>query len=545
MKNWTIGKRVTIGFAAILILLGVMAAASIVLLRQIKGHQEGILGDALPGITASGQIKYLTSETELTVSRVVTAKTPEARKTFEDNMQAQMNQIQKVLDDYEKTIVRSEDREQFNRLVAARDLYLKALNPVLEAASAGNDTEAQRLLGPLRDAYAAYIKECDGLFDESSHYAETAGADTQRAMARANTWTLMLAIAGVALGILVAFDIVKGVNRVLTRLSSSLNDGSNQVASAAGQVTAASQTLAEGASEQASSLEETSSSLEEMASMAKHNAENTQKCKAWMDEARVIVANVDQLLNETAGSIHNIKHSSEATGKVIKTIEEIAFQTNILALNAAVEAARAGEAGMGFAVVADEVRNLAQRCAQAAKETSVLIENATNAAGKGTQLTGATQEAFKKNIEIAMKIGAAIDEIATAVKEQTHGITQINTAVGQMDKVTQSNAANAEESAAAAEELNSQAEMMKQSVAELLQLVSSRGKAAKPVPAAPAPKMNGGKNGAAKKVYAVSAPVPGRGAAGRDLNGFPALPAKATAGKRHSEIPLEGDFKDF
>jgi methyl-accepting chemotaxis protein len=119
------------------------------------------------------------------------------------------------------------------------------------------------------------------------------------------------------------------------------------------------------------------------------------------------------------------------------------------------------QAGMGFAVVAEEVRNLAQRCAQAAKETSVLIENAANAAGKGTQLTAATQEAFKENIEIAAKIGSAVDEIATTVKEQTQGITQINTAVGQMDKVTQSNAATAEEAAAAAEELNTQASAMK------------------------------------------------------------------------------------
>ena len=212
-------------------------------------------------------------------------------------------------------------------------------------------------------------------------------------------------------------------------------------------------------------------------------------------EARVIVGNVDKLLNETAGSIHEIKRSSEATGKVVKNIEEIAFQTNILALNAAVEAARAGEAGMGFAVVADEVRNLAQRCAQAAKETSLLIENATNAAGKGTQLTVATQEAFKKNIEIAAKIGSAVDEIATAVKEQTEGISQINVAVGQMDKVTQSNAATAEESAAAAEELNSQAFAMKSSVNELLQLVAGGGGVKETGPATTRAKSKANKHG--------------------------------------------------
>jgi methyl-accepting chemotaxis protein len=352
-------------------------------------------------------------------------------------------------------------------------------------------------------------------------------------------------IAGFALGIFVSADIVRWVNRVLTRISRCLNDGSSQVASAAGQVSASSQTLAKGASEQASSLEETSSSLEEMASMTKRNAENAQKANDLAKQAREAADKGFGDMQAMGAAMDAIKISSDDIAKIIKTIDEIAFQTNILALNAAVEAARAGEAGMGFAVVADEVRNLAQRCAQAAKETSGKIEGAIAKTGQGAEISVKVAQGLGEIVTKVRRVDELIAEVAGASREQTNGIAQINAAVGQMDKVTQSNAANAEESAAAAEELNSQAEMMKQSVAELLQLVSSRGKAAKPVPAAPAPKMNGGKNGAAKKVYAVSAPVPGRGAAGRDLNGFPALPAKATAGKRHSEIPLEGDFKDF
>jgi len=494
MKNWTIGKRVVLGFAAGISILAVMAVTSFVLLKQIKTYQEGILRDALPGVTASGQLKYLACDMELNLLRVVTAKTADARKTFETNTQADRDQINKNLADDQTTLFRPENRAQHARVVAAKGAYLKGVDAILEATRAGNDAEMQRLIPEVRDIYATYMKECDGLFDENSKYGEVAGAASQKAMSLANTLTTVLAVAGLQLGILVSFVIVRGVNRVLFRLSRTLDDGSNQVASAAGQVSSASQTLAEGASEQASSLEETSSSLEEMASMSKHNAEHAQKCKAWMDEARVIVGNVDRLLNETAGSIHDIKRSSEATGKVIKTIEEIAFQTNILALNAAVEAARAGEAGMGFAVVAEEVRNLAQRCAQAAKETSVLIENAANAAGKGMQLTAATQEAFKKNIEIATKIGSAVDEIATAVNEQTQGVTQINTAVGQMDKVTQSNAATAEEAAAAAEELNTQASAMKNTLNELLQLVGGSG-IKETRPAATSVKSNAHENG--------------------------------------------------
>jgi methyl-accepting chemotaxis protein len=183
-------------------------------------------------------------------------------------------------------------------------------------------------------------------------------------------------------------------------------------------------------------------------------------------------------MKDMAGAVAEITRSSEETGKIIKTIDEIAFQTNLLALNAAVEAARAGEAGAGFAVVADEVRNLAMRAAEAAKNTSNLIENTIKAVRKGNELTNATQEAFKENAEISRKIGQLVDEIAAASEEQSHGITQVNTAVSEMDKVTQSTAANAEESAAAAEELNAQAEQLKVYVEDLVRVVGGNGHAA-------------------------------------------------------------------
>ena len=191
-----------------------------------------------------------------------------------------------------------------------------------------------------------------------------------------------------------------------------------------------------------------------------------------MAEARTIVGRVNQQMDDMAAAIHEVSKTSVETGKIIKTIDEIAFQTNLLALNAAVEAARAGEAGAGFAVVADEVRNLAMRAAEAAKNTSALIENTINVVKRSSQLTDATREGFKENVEIAMKIGSLIDEIAAASDEQAQGIGQINKAIQEMDKVVQQNAANAEESASASEELSAQAEEMDRMMQELNAIVS-------------------------------------------------------------------------
>ncbi|MFA6411061.1 MAG: methyl-accepting chemotaxis protein [Syntrophales bacterium] len=287
---------------------------------------------------------------------------------------------------------------------------------------------------------------------------------------------LFFALLAAVITYLAAGSIVAPVQRAAERL----NAGSDEIASAAGEVALASQSLAEGASEQAAAIEETSSSLEEMSSMTKQNADNAKQAKAHMAEARIVVDRVNQQIENMADTVREVTSKSEETGKIIKTIDEIAFQTNLLALNAAVEAARAGEAGAGFAVVAEEVRNLALRAAEAAKNTSVLIENTIQVVRRNSELTDATREGFKENVEIAMKLGTLVDEIAAASDEQAQGINQISKAVHEMDKVVQQNAANAEESASASEEMSAQAQTMREIVQELVQVVDggSNGHAA-------------------------------------------------------------------
>jgi len=279
------------------------------------------------------------------------------------------------------------------------------------------------------------------------------------------------------LGLVVAFVLFAGwrtktqIARTLKDIASDLSKVSESSAEAARQVSASSQSLAEGSSSQAASIEQTSASLEEMSSMTKRNAENAQKANELAKHARTAADKGSGDMQAMSAAMEAIKVSSDDIAKIIKTIDEIAFQTNILALNAAVEAARAGEAGMGFAVVADEVRNLAQRSAQAAKETATKIEGALSRTGQGVAISKQVAQALNEIVAQIRQVDELVTEVASASREQTQGITQINMAVGQVDKVTQSNAASAEESAAAAEELSAQVVVMKESVQELRRLV--------------------------------------------------------------------------
>ena len=280
-------------------------------------------------------------------------------------------------------------------------------------------------------------------------------------------FTLLAAVASYLSARAIAVPIQKASER--------MNTTSGQIASAAGQVAGASQSLAEGASEQAAAIEETSSSLEEMSSMTQQNADNAGAANKLMEETRTVVSRANESMMNLTGSMDDISKASEDTSKIIKTIDEIAFQTNLLALNAAVEAARAGEAGAGFAVVAEEVRNLAIRAADAARNTSTLIEGTIKKIKDGSELVHRTNEDFSQVARSAVKVAELISEIAAASVEQAQGIGQVSKAVNEMDKVVQQNAADAEESASASEEMSAQAVTMRGVVQELVAVIGGGG----------------------------------------------------------------------
>ncbi len=281
---------------------------------------------------------------------------------------------------------------------------------------------------------------------------------------------------GLSLAVLMAFAVWFGrsLSRPIFVALESIREGGEKVASATAQVSAASGTLANGATTQAAALEETAASIEELSSMTKRNADHAQHAKEAALEARQSADTGAGRMAAMEKAMSEIELASQDITKILKTIDEIAFQTNILALNAAVEAARAGEAGLGFAVVAEEVRSLAQRCAAASRETALKIEDSVTKSQHGAALSTEVARSFLNIQEQIRKVDGLVTEIASASREQSEGIAQVNTAVSEMDKITQSNAATAEESASSAVDLNAEAEKLTAIVGQLLRLIGGR-----------------------------------------------------------------------
>ncbi len=545
MKNWTIGKRITFGFVAVLIIILAQGIFVRTRLNVVQTGMSNVSAVSMPSVLLLADAKERLNDVSALIYKDIYSPSSSDMDQLEAKINADSQQVLKDYDDFGK-IASPQTKALLEQTEAQREGYKTMRAQILALSRSATNAEASAQLcekaraelDPLTLAYSEALTKCQ---EEAQKESNESTESVLSAVHSTNLGGIICLVTALLLSFTLAYVIIRSTTRVLQNISKSLNDGANQVSSAAGQVSATSQSLAEGSSEQAASIEETSASLEEMSSMTRRNAENAQKANDLAKQARQAADRGVADMQSMSGAMQEIKVSSDDIAKIIKTIDEIAFQTNILALNAAVEAARAGEAGMGFAVVADEVRNLAQRSAQAAKETAAKIEGAISKTAQGVQISSKVAEALNDIVTKARQVDELVAEVSSASREQNQGISQVNTAVGQMDKVTQSNAANAEESAAAAEELNAQAYAMKNSVTELLSLVdgngASKGAAIATNTTAPVARSKGIRPTASPVKRTTT--IQGNG----HRTDTPVLSTTATA--RRNQIPMEGDFKDF
>jgi methyl-accepting chemotaxis protein len=498
--------RISWGFA-LLVLLAILLGASA--LWRIVGINQSVVTvatNSLPSVVALNRVIQSTYGSARHVRKLLLAAAANATATFDDTAyQASKKQGEEQLAAYEALISDDQERNLYAEVASARRAYFAILDAAMQSLREGKRAEAMELMG---DTIDPVFERCVSALDEDVKY-NVLIAEQQVAQARRTVATSFLLIGGglalaTILGLLVGIGITRSAGTALGQISDALEAGAAHTSLASTQLASAGQALAEGCSEQGSAVTETSAALEQMSAMIRSTADNAEKAKTFANQARNAAESGATTMGEMNAAMGAIEASSAEVAKIVKDIDEIAFQTNILALNAAVEAARAGEAGAGFAVVADEVRALAQRSAAAAKETAAKIEAAITNSRRGSANCGRLGESLGEIVRTVAAADGLVAEIATAAKEQAQGIRQVGVAMAQMDQVTQGNSANAEQSAGAADELKSQA-LALQSTVEVLRTLAGRaaGRAAdRPVPArapsAPAPPARRGLPGSAR-----------------------------------------------
>ncbi|HVY95218.1 MAG TPA: methyl-accepting chemotaxis protein [Bryobacteraceae bacterium] len=391
-----------------------------------------------------------------------------------------ISEVRKDLADYQSLIEDDSMRRGYDAIQSDMNQLFQIHEELLRAMDQQQFEQVQKIADEKAMPRADAIIDASQKLMSEENARMSAASDDGSAKASIAVWvSILLTIIGLAVSGLVIV-VVRKVSSALLNLASVMSGGAEQVASAATQVSAVSQSLAQASSEQAASLEETSASGHDLASMTRRNLDDAKRASesALETDRQLNVAN--ETLGNMVGSMNDINTSSKKISRIIRVIDEIAFQTNILALNAAVEAARAGEAGMGFAVVADEVRSLAQRCARAAQDTSALIEESIQTVDGGSAKLTLVVQAIEGIAQQAASVRELMTGVNNASQEQSRHIDQISSSVAQMQKVTQNTAASAEQGAAASEEMARHAESMRSSVNELQALVSGTGGSVSP-----------------------------------------------------------------
>lgn len=529
----TIGKKLVASFAAMLALTLLLGIVSVIAISTLRSQMDtAVNGDAkmldLAGQVSTNAADMLRLDNGI-IFRLILQDQATAgayKRKFETSIEASERALKEI-----RSLTQGESGQQLaQKLQGGFNQWSSEHREMMRLIDSQQFDVAQKLLG---DRIVPLAEQMGAVAQQLVEAERAALADTAKAAGERQAFMLVLGFILIGVGLALGGAVLMMVRQITSKLrwvAAEMAETASQVATSAGQVSGSSQSLAQAASEQAASLEETAAVSAEIKSLTERNVNDTVSVASLMKKAHNYMGEVNGAVEQMVGSMSEINRSSDKIAQIIKVIDEIAFQTNILALNAAVEAARAGEAGMGFAVVADEVRNLAQRCAQAAKNTADLIEESIAKSGEGTARLKLVTDSIRSIAENSAQIKGLVDKVELGSQEQARGMDQISKAIAQMEKVTQGTAAHAEQSASASEQMDSQAKAMKDVVKNLTQMIgevsmSETGRTAAPV-----------RSTAVKALKSIS------------TGARPKATSPAPAAKRaidRSALPLEDSFKDF
>jgi methyl-accepting chemotaxis protein len=473
MKTMTLNRRMRLAVVALTLLLVLTNGVAFLVARTLHRSADEAITVNARVVEEVGRLQYRLENLRGTVRLMlvdamrrdvaaVTQRRAEIEKGY--------GEILAIAAEVKRLSPSAETGARCDDIAGRMAQWLQAVHGIGEAAATLDVNKAAGMIPPATAVTTGVQGEIAALMADEHEGLAASKAHVERTY-QLGQWGAFGLLAFALTVAAAALATVRSATRTLANGMAELAAGARQVASASSQVAKAAESLSQGATEQAASLEETSASMEEMASMTRQNADHALQAMTTMDATDRLVHDANTALTEMATSMTAILESSGRVAHIVKRIDEIAFQTNLLALNAAVEAARAGESGMGFAVVADEVRVLAQRSAQAAKDTAALIEESMDRSRQGHAKVSHVAASMASITASAAQVKQIIDTVGAASQQQAQGIGQVSQAVSQMEHVTQSTAATAEESAAASEELNSQASGTMEIVSQLAALV--------------------------------------------------------------------------